>query len=325
MCDGQEGVLSKFHIDSAITTQLFCENQDFLSRSCNHCGEDIMENVTFLQNGKGGDCQHHDGDPCNRDYCNEDDCRTQCNTVELACKFVERVGCRGELIRNVAVRFGPKPTDSEVGWVWGDVEAVSSNMLHVSELQQLATVFGLCDIKTQVLQHEFAVKMRLDQAFQGVAEITAQNCPALMNPDTRYARKRERTLQELQALTKCLANIDKVCQYVHDNFARTTDDTVFKQLIRNVDADLVHGRGNCAVSPDITLRLELDTVCAVLEPGTHPSANMHPALNVPETCHRFDMWMQLREINSPIYHNHQILVDRLDPALGKRTRTISTP
>ena len=83
MCDGQEGVLSKYKPDRTITTQLFYENQDFLSRSCNHCGDDIKENVMFMQFDMGGDCQHDDGDPCNRDFCNKDDCLTQCNTGKL--------------------------------------------------------------------------------------------------------------------------------------------------------------------------------------------------------------------------------------------------
>ena len=84
--------------------------------------------------------------------------------------------------------------------------------------------------------------------------------------------------------------------------------------MRDVDADVVY-EVRTSTYYSINLNLELTTVAAQLEPREELHSAMHPGLDKLETCHRFNTWMQLPQVDSPMYHQHQKFVDRIAPLL----------
>ena len=270
----------------------------------------IAANTTFLQCEQGYLCTAADNRPCLIDSCCKEACVEKCQKANSSCKFVERVGCHGVLQCHVAVRFGKTPAESEAVWLWGDATKDPLNVITCFELRQLATVFGLSKVKASVLVRQFTLQMSLDPSFEGIVVLTPVNAPLLMTPGTSYVKRRNDTLQELELVKTCLGKIEKICCYVYDNLACTTDEAPFNELVRDVDADLVYGFHTCSVKR-IHLNLGLASVSAKLD----PAAAMHPLLKEPEICHCFNTWMQLPQVDSPMYHHHQKFVDRIAPLL----------
>ena len=236
-----------------------------------------------------------------------------CKTAKTGCEFVEREGCHGKLQRRVAVRFGKTPSDTEIIWLWQG-EKAPVNVLSYFELRQLATVFSLGQIKGYVRRHEFGLQMSLDQCFEGLVVLTPENVPLLMTPGTAYAMRRCDILQELELVKTCLCKIDKLCRYVYDNLGSTTEEAPFNELVRDLDADLVY-EARTSTNFSINLNLGLTSVAAKLEPREEVNSGMRPGFNQFETYHRFNAWMQLPQVDSPIYHQHQTFVNRIAPLL----------
>jgi len=315
MCDGLKYNFSKARClpGSIIPTTAYCENGYYKNRCCHFCGTSMQPNRVFQQCEHWRDCEDAKKSLCLMDCCGKASCMEACNTAHVGCKFVEREGCHGKLQRRVAVRFGKTPSDTEIIWLWNK-EKAPVNVLSSFELRQLATVFGLGQIKGSVREHEFGLQMSLDQCFEGLVVLTPENAPLLMTPDTPYAKRRCDVLQELELVKTCLCKIDKLCRYVYDNLGCTTDEAPFNELVRDVDADVVYELRTCTYY-SINLNLELTSVAAQLEPSEGINNAMRPRFNRPETCHRFNTWMQLPQVDSPIYHQHQKFVDRIAPLL----------
>jgi len=288
----------------------YCENGYYKDRCCDFCGEMIAANTTFLQCEQGYLCKAKNNWPCMIDSCSKEACVEKCHKANSSCRFVERVGCHGVLERHVVVRFGNTPAESEAVWLWGDTTQDPLNVISSFELRQLATVFGLGEIRASVRVRQFKLQMSLDPSFEGIVVLTPVNAPLLMTPGTSYASRRNDTLHELDLVKTCLSKIEKICCYVYDNLACTTDEAPFNELVRDVDSDLVYGFHTCPVKR-IHLDLRLTSVSAKLD----PAAAMHPFLKDSETCDRFNTWMQLPQVDSPMYHHHQKFVDRLAPLL----------
>jgi len=315
MCDGHKYNFSKsgYLLPCFIRTTAYCENGYYKDRCCHFCGTGIPANTTFQQCEQWRDCEDAKNRLCLMDCCGKDSCMEACNAANEGCKFVEREGCHGKLRRRVAVRFGKKPSDSEIIWLW-EGEKAPVNVLSSFELRQLATVFNLGKIKGRVRHLEFGLQMSLDQCFEGLVVLTPENAPLLMTPDTPYAKRHCDILQELELVKTCLCKIDKLCRYVYDNMGCTTDEAPFNELVRDVDADVVY-EVRTSTFYSINLNLELTTVAAQLEPREELHSAMHPGFDKLETCHRFNTWMQLPQVDSPMYHQHQKFVDRIAPLL----------
>ena len=235
-----------------------------------------------------------------------------CKTAKTGCEFVEREGCHGRLQGYVAVRYGLKPSDSEMIWLWqGQLAPV--NVLSYLELRQLATVFNLGKIKALVREHEFNLQMSLDQNFEGIVVLTPENAPLLMTPGSAYAERRSVVLKELQLLRTYLGKIDRLCRYVYDPLACTTDEAPFNALVRDIDADLAYNTR--ATSFHRMDNLVLHTVVPELEPRDELTSGTKSGMNFFATLHSFNTWIKLPEVDSPIYHQHQKFVDRFPPFL----------
>jgi len=310
MCDGHKYNFSKscYLLPCFIQTTAYCENSYYKNRCCHFCGRGIPANRTFQQCEQWRDCEDAKNRLCLMDCCGKGSCMEACKTAKTGCEFVEREGCHGKLRRRVAVRFGKTPSDSEIIWFWEGAKALV-NVLSFFELQQLATVFSLGQIKGSVREIEFGLQMSLDQCFEGLVVLTPDNAPLLMTPGTPYAKRRCNVLQQLELMKTCLCKIDKLCRYVYDNLGCRTDEAPFNELVRDVDADVEYW----------TNTLQLTTVIAQLEPREELLSAMRPEFNKLETCHRFKTWMQLPQVDSPMYHQHQKFVDCIAP-LPRRVR-----
>jgi len=314
MCDGHKYNFSKArYLPCFIPTTAYCENGYYKNRCCYFCGTSIPANRVFQQCEQWRDCEDAKKSLCLMDCCGNASCLEECKTANKGCKFVEREGCHGKLQRRVAVRFGKTPSDTEIIWLWKG-EKAPVNVLSYFELRQLATVFSLGKIKGYVREHEFGLQMSLDQCFEGLVVLTPENAPELMTPGTAYAKRRCGILQELELVKTCLCKIDKLCRYVYDNLGSTTEEAPFNELVRDLDADLVcEARGGINFS--INLDLGLTSVAAKLEPREEINSGMRPGFNQLETYHCFNAWMQLPQVDSPIYHQHQTFVNRIAPLL----------
>jgi len=314
MCDGHKYNFSKArYLPCFIPTTAYCENGYYKNRCCYFCGTSIPANRVFQQCEQWRDCEDAKKSLCLMDCCGNASCLEECKTANKGCKFVEREGCHGKLQRRVAVRFGKTPSDTEIIWLWKG-EKAPVNVLSYFELRQLATVFSLGKIKGYVREHEFGLQMSLDQCFEGLVVLTPENAPELMTPGTAYAKRRCGILQELELVKTCLCKIDKLCRYVYDNLGSTTEEAPFNELVRDLDADLVcEARGGINFS--INLDLGLTSVAAKLEPREEMNSGMRPLFNQLETYHCFNAWMQLPQVDSPIYHQHQTFVNRIAPLL----------
>ena len=322
MCDGRKYMLGdlQYRLPSMIPTTAYCENGYYKNRACHFCFTGIPANKKFQQCENWHDCEDANKSLCLMDCCGKASCMEACSAANVGCKFVEREGCHGKLSRRVAVRFGKTPSDTEIVWLW-EGEKAPVNVLSSFEFQQLATVFSLGKIKGRVRELEFALQMRLDQCFEGIVVLTPENAPALMTPDTPYFQQRCVVLKELELVKTCLLKIDKLCRYVYDNMGCTTDEAPFNELVRDIDMHvnfrrITSYRINCINLEYVNLKLT--SVAAQLEPRKEvkcamPNSAMHPEFNRPETCHRFNTWMQLPQVDSPIYHQHQKFVDRIAP------------
>ena len=315
MCDGQKYSLSKMPIGlGEVKMWAYCANSYFAHSECTECGDSIEENVAFLQCEKGPRCRSHDGESCNRSFCTMEACSKACMDTAKGCIFVQREGCPGELKRSIAVRFGLKPADSQLAWVWDDVVKAPPNTLTAFELTQLCTVFGLTDIETPLRVYEFTMKMQLDQSFEGIVELTDANAPKLVQADALYAVRRRKTLRQLELVQTYLNQLRKLRLYVQDNFGRTTDESGFDKITTEIDDALFPARMS-GKSNGINVRLTHSTVRAAIHPDWQFANDMLPRFKNPEVCQRFNVWIQSPEINSPIYHQHQVLVDRLNSRL----------
>ena len=322
MCDGRKYMFGdlQYRLSCFIPTTAYCENGYYKNRGCHFCVKGIPANKKFQQCEQWLDCEDANKSLCLMDCCGKASCMEACSEANVGCKFVEREGCHGKLSRRVAVRFGKTPSDTEIVWLW-EGEKAPVNVLSSFEFRQLATVFSLGKIKGRVRELEFALQMRLDQCFEGIVVLTPENAPALMTPDTPYCKKRCVVLKELELVETCLFKIDKLCRYVYDNMGYTTDEAPFNELVRDIDMHVDFRRITSYSINRINLEyvnLKLTSVAAQLEPRKEvkcamPNSAMHPEFNRPETCHRFNTWMQLPQVDSPIYHQHQKFVDRIAP------------